>query len=96
MAEGNDVIEVPASDGGTAYGMMHLEDGLAEVVARFAVKGQRICIPTLQNNSGAVLAALESDCTVIGADEDKSFIDDVMRESSAAMNESSTVNMDAQ
>ena len=96
LAEGNDVIEVPASDGGTAYGIMHLEDGLAEVVARFAVKGQRICIPTLQNYSGAVWAALESGCTIIGADEDKSFIDDVMRELSASMNDSSTVDMDAQ
>ena len=45
-----------------------------------AYHAQVVCIPTLSDNRGAVVAAVESGCTVIAADEDHSVIDDIVGE----------------
>ena len=84
LPPGGDVIEVPDPGRDTENRPMELEDGMSLVVSRFASPRQVICIPTLQGGFGAVLATLGSGCTVIGADEDQSLIDDVVREVSAS------------
>ena len=89
LPEGDDVIEVPAPAGGMADDFMDLKDCLPLVVARFASRGQTLCIPILTDNCGAVVAALAAGCTVIGADEDQSVIDDVVRRVSAPTDDSS-------
>ena len=89
LPEGDDVIEVPAPAGGMADDFMDLKDCLPLVVAKFASRGQTLCIPTLTDNEGAVVAALAAGCTVIGADEDQSVIDDVVRRVSEPMDDSS-------
>ena len=80
LPQGDDIIEVPAPAGGMADDFMDLRDCLPLVVARFASRGQTICIPTLTDNRGAVVAALAAGCTVIAADEDQSVIDHIVRE----------------
>ena len=89
LPEGDDVIEVPAPADGMADDFMDLKDCLPLVVARFASRGQKLCIPTLTDNCGAVVAALAAGCTVIGADEDQSVIDDVVRRVSEPTDDSS-------
>ena len=79
LPQGDDIIEVPAPAGGMADDFMDLKDCLPLVVSRFASRGQTICIPTLTDNCGAVVAALAAGCTVIAADEDQAVIDDVVR-----------------
>ena len=86
---GGDVIEVPAPADDPADGLMEIKDGLPLVVARFASRGQTLCIPTLTDNGGAVVAALAAGCTVIGTDEDQSVIDDVVRRVSKPTDDSS-------
>ena len=71
LPEGDDIIEVPAPAGGMADDFMDLKDCLPLVVAKFASRGQTICIPTLTDNCGAVVAALAAGCTVIAADEEQ-------------------------
>ena len=68
---------------------MEIKDGLPLVVARFASRGQTLCIPTLTDNGGAVVAALAAGCTVIGTEEDQSVIDDVVRRVSKPTDDSS-------
>ena len=68
---------------------MEITDGLPLIVSRFTSPGQVVCIPTLTDNRGAVVAALESGCTVIAADEDQSVIDDIVRELSDLARDSS-------
>ena len=81
LPKGDDVIKVPAPAGGTAPdGYMEIKDGLPLFVSQFTSQGRTVCIPTLANNRGAVVAALAADCIVIGADEEQSVIDDIMRE----------------
>ena len=65
-----------------------IKDGLPLVVSRFASRGQTLCIPTLADNGSAVVAALEAGCTVIGADEDQSVIDVIVREASEPADDS--------
>ena len=89
LPPGGDVIEVPAPADDPADGLMEIKDGLPLVVARFASRGQTLCILTLTDNGGAVVAALAAGCTVIGADEDQSVIDDVVRRVSEPMDDSS-------
>ena len=89
LPEGDDVIEVPAPADGMADDFMDLKDCLPLVVAKFASRGQTLCIPILTDNCGAVVAALAAGCTVIGADEDQSVIDDVVRRVSEPMDDSS-------
>ena len=89
LPEGDDVIEVPAPAGGMADDFMDLKDCLPLVVARFASRGQTLCIPTLTDNGGAVVAALAAGCTVIGADDDQPVIDDVVRRVSEPTHDSS-------
>ena len=89
LPEGDDVIEVPAPAGGMADDFMDLKDCLPLVVARFASRGQTLCIPILTDNCGAVVAALAAGCTVIGADEEQSVIDDVVRRVSEPTHDSS-------
>ena len=79
LPQGDDIIEVPAPAGGMADDFMDLRDCLPLVIARFASRGQTLCIPTLTDNCGAVVAALAAGCTVIAADEDQAVIDDVVR-----------------
>ena len=80
LPEGDDIIKVPAPAGGMADGFMDLKDCLPLVIAKFASRGQTLCIPTLTDNCGAVVAALSAGCTVIAADEDQSVIDHIVRE----------------
>ena len=89
LPQGDDIIEVPAPAGGMADNFMDLKDCLPLVVARFASRGQTLCIPTLTDNCGAVVAALAAGCTVIAADEDQSVIDDVVRRVSEPTDDSS-------
>ena len=89
LPQGDDIIEVPAPAGGIADDFMDLKDCLPLVVARFASRGQTLCIPTLTDNCGAVVAALAAGCTVIAADEDQSVIDDVVRRVSEPTDDSS-------
>ncbi len=89
LPEGDDVIEVPAPAGGMADDFMDLKDCLPLVVAKFASRGQTLCIPILTDNCGAVVAALAAGCTVIGADEEQSVIDDVVRRVSEPTHDSS-------
>ena len=90
LPEGDDIIDVPAPARDMAEGeFMEINDGLPLAVWRFASPGQVVCIPTLQGSCGAVLAALGSGCTVIGADEDQSLIDEVVREASEPADDSS-------
>ena len=96
LPEGDDVIEVPAPAGGMADDFMDLKDCLPLVVARFASRGQTLCIPTLTDNGGAVVAALAAGCTVIGADEEQSVIDDVVRRVSEPTDDSSPVDPESQ
>ena len=97
VAAGDDVIEVPAKDGGVGEdGFMDLKEGLPLVVSRFALSRQKVCIPTLADNGGAVLAALNAGCTVIGADSDQAIIDEVVVEISQLKGDSSTVDQDDQ
>ena len=96
LPEGDDVIEVPAPAGGMADDFMDLKDCLPLVVARFASRGQTLCIPTLTDNGGAVVAALAAGCTVIGADDDQSVIDDVVRRVSEPTDDSSPVDPESQ
>ena len=86
---GDDVIEVPAPADVPGDGLMEITDGLPLIVSRFTSPGQVVCIPTLTDNRGAVVAALESGCTVIAADEDQSVIDDIVRELSDLARDSS-------
>ena len=79
LPEGDDIIEVPTPASGIADDFMDLRDCLPLVIARFASSGQTLCIPTLTDNCGAVVAALAAGCTVIAADEDQAVIDDVVR-----------------
>ena len=80
---GDDIIDVPAPARDMAEGIfMDLKDCLPLVVARFATRGQTLCIPTLADNGSTVVAALAAGCTVIGADEDQSVIDVIVREAS--------------
>ena len=90
LPEGDDIIEVPVPAGGTADGFMALKDCLPLVVAKFASRGQTICIPTLTDNCGAVVAALAAGCTVIAADEDQSVIDHIVKELSDLEKDSSS------
>ena len=80
LPPGDDVIEVPASAHAPEDGPMEITDGLPLVLSRFASPGQVVCIPTLSDNRGAVVAAVASNCTVIAADEDQSVIDDIISE----------------
>ena len=89
LPEGDDVIEVPAPAGGMADDFMDLKDCLPLVVAKFASRGQTLCIPILTDNCGAVVAALAAGCTVIGADDEQSVIDDVVRRVSEPTHDSS-------
>ena len=89
LPQGDDIIEVPAPAGGIADDFMDLKDCLPLVVARFASRGQTLCLPTLTDNCGAVVAALAAGCTVIAADEDQSVIDDVVRRVSKPTDDSS-------
>ena len=89
LPDGDDVIEVPAPADGMADDFMDLKDCLPLVVAKFASRGQTLCIPILTDNCGAVVAALAAGCTVIGADEDQSVIDDVVRRVSEPTDDSS-------
>ena len=75
---------------------MDIRDGLPLVAARFATRGQTVCIPTLKDNSIAVTAALDAGCTVIGADDGQSLIDDVVRDVSQLESDSSSDDKDAQ
>ena len=96
LPEGDDVIEVPAPAESTEDDdSMEIEDGLALVVDKFATEGERICIPTLEDNFKAVVAAVKSGCTVIGAKFDEEVIAEVARELSASMNDASTSDLDA-
>ena len=90
LPEGDDIIEVPAPAGGTADDFMDLKDCLPLVVAKFASRGQTICIPTLTDNCGAVVAALAAGCTVIAADEEQSVIDHIVKELSDLEKDSSS------
>ena len=97
MPEGDVVLEVPAPASGIATDhFMDIRDGLPLVDARFATRGQTVCIPTLKDNSIVVMAALDAGCTVIGADDDQSLIDDVVREVSLLQGDSSSDDKDAQ
>ena len=81
LPQGGDVIEVPAQAGRIpADGLIDIKDGLPLVVDQFAIPGQTVCIPTLNDSGSAVVAALEAGCAVIAADDDQSLIDDVVRE----------------
>ena len=92
VAPGDDVIEVPAHDGGVDEdGFMDVKDGLPLVVSRFASSGQKICIPALAENGSAVTAALEAGCTVIGADQYQSVIDDLVNQLSESAEDPSSV-----
>ena len=75
---------------------MDIRDGLPLVAARFATRGHTVCIPTLKDNSSTVTAALDAGCTVIGADDDQSLIDDVVRDVSQLESDSSSDDKDAQ
>ena len=88
LPPGGDVIEVPDPGSNTENRTMEIKDGLPLVVSRFASRGQTLCIPTLANNGSAVVAALEAGCTVIGADEDQSVIDVIVREASEPADDS--------
>lgn len=79
LPEGDDIIDVPLPTRDMEEDeFMQTNDGLPLVVARFA-NGGCVCIPNLSDNQDAVLAAVESGCTVIAADEDQSVIDDIVR-----------------
>ena len=75
---------------------MEITDGLPLVVARFASPGQVVCVPTITDNRGAAVAALESGCTIIAADEDQSVIDDIVRELSDLARDSSSNDPDSE
>ena len=75
---------------------MEITDGLPLVLSRFPFPGQVVCIPTITDNPGAVVAALESGCTVIAADEDQSVIDDIVREVSDLERDSSSNDSDSE
>ena len=96
LLAGGDVIEVPDPGSDTANRPMELEDGLSLVLSRFASPGQVVCIPTLQGSCGAVLAAMGSGCTVIGADEDQALIDVIVREASEPADDSSSVDQESE
>ena len=96
LPQGDDIIEVPAPAGGIADNFMDLKDCLPLVVARFASRGQTLCIPILTDNCGAVVAALAAGCTVIAADEDQSVIDDVVRRVSEPTDDSSSNDPDSE
>ena len=70
---------------------MEITDGLPLAVARFASPGQVVCIPTLSDNRGAVVAAVESGCTVIAAADDQSVIGDIVSELSRLAGDSSAI-----
>ena len=90
LPKGNDVIEVLApADGIAADDFMEINDGLPLVFPRFSSPGQVVCVPWLKDNTTAALAALESGCTVIGADDDQSVINDFVREASEHQDQSS-------
>ena len=74
---------------------MEITDGLPLVLSRFPFPGQVVCIPTITDNPGAVVAALESGCTVIAADEDQSVID-IVREVSDLARDSSSNDPDSE
>ena len=90
LPDGDDVIEVPAPADGMADDFMDLKDCLPLVVAKFASRGQTLCIPILTDNCGAVVAALAAGCTVIGADEDQSVTDHIVKELSDLKKDSSS------
>ena len=96
LPQGDDIIEVPAPAGGIADNFMDLKDCLPLVVARFASRGQTLCIPTLTDNCGAVVAALAAGCTVIAADEDQSVIDHIVKELSDLKKDSSSNDPDSE
>ena len=96
LPQGDDIIEVPVPAGGIADNFMDLKDCLPLVVARFASRGQTLCIPTLTDNCGAVVAALAAGCTVIGADEDQSVIDHIVKELSDLKKDSSSNDPDSE
>ena len=91
LPPGDDVIEVPASAHVPEDGPMEITDGLPLVLSRFASPGQVVCIPTLSDNRGAVVAAVESGCTLIAADEDQSVIDDIISELSHLTSDPSSI-----
>lgn len=96
LPDGDDVIEVPAPAESTEDDdFMEIKDGLALVVDQFATKGDRICIPTLEGNSEAVLAAVKSGCTVVGAEIDEEVIADVAEDVLAFLNGSPATEPDA-
>ncbi len=91
LPPGDDVIEVPASADVPGDGPMEIRDGLPLVLSRFASPDQVVCIPTLSDNRGAVVAAVESGCTVIAADEDQSVIEDIISELSHLTSDPSSI-----
>ena len=83
LPAGDDIIVVPGPTGDMAEDdFMEIGDCLPLVVHRFARTGQTVLFPTLSDSRDAVAASLELGCTVIGADQDQSVIDVIVREAS--------------
>ena len=83
LPAGDDIILVPGPTGDMAEDdFMEIGDCLPLVVHRFARTGQTVLFPTLSDSRDAVAASLELGCTVIGADQDQSVIDVIVREAS--------------
>ena len=82
-----DVIEVPAPGIDGDGGPPELEDGVALLVERFSSHGQVVCDPMLRGKSGVVSAALDLDCTFVGADDDQSRIDLVLEQLTGSVTE---------
>ena len=80
LGGGDDVIEVPATRGGSVNLEQMLADGTRLVVERFARPGAVVCDPMLGEGSGVAQGALARGCTFIGAGEDRPCVERVSRE----------------
>ncbi len=96
LPEGDDVIEIPAPGNSTDDDeYMDVADGLSLVVKKFATGRKKVLLPSLEHQGSAVVAALKSGCTVIGADYDEDVLEKVREHVAASMNDSSTSEPDA-
>ena len=76
--EMDDLIEVPAPDGGPR-GTDRNEAAMKLVVERFARPGQVVSDPVMLDRSGTALAARKLGCTFIGADRTPSCVERVRK-----------------
>ena len=71
---GADLVRVPPPDALTP-GLNREEQGMALLVARFAVRGQTVCDPMMQEQAGTAVGAGELGCIFIGATDRQTSVD---------------------